>query len=103
MARQSRKTAAKYSSLGKAKRKKPKNEITTIPKAKAAPISETESEGVERSIAEPKPAPRPISMAQTKAIQNLPGYDYVRGDLRRIGILAGSVVVILIILTFVLG
>ena len=103
MARQSRKTAAKYSSLSKSKKKKQKNGVTAIPKATVAPISESEAEIVEKPIVEPKPAPRPISMAQAKAIQNLPGYDYVRGDLRRIGILSGAVVIILIILTFVLG
>jgi len=52
--------------------------------------------------APPEPVARPeVQPASARAIA--PRYQYVIAEIRRIGILAGAMVVILIILTFVLG
>jgi len=99
MAKKSRKTAAKYSQLSKAKKKKPRG--------KTSPQTGTISAPQFQEIAEPRPIKSPVSKT-TPRTQPEPkraalAYQYVRGDLKRIGILAGIMIVILIVLAFVMG
>ena len=99
MVKKSKKTAARYSELSKAKRKKQRdtssNQVQQV------------SVGAAREQAEPEPvvkaAPRPASRAQSELKRGISSYQYVRADLKRIGMLAGAMFVILIILSFVLG
>ena len=106
MAKKSKKTAARYSELSKAKKKKQQQQRGKTPDH-IQPVSVTEAtefagpEPVERPVARPvaKPAPR----VQTEGKRGIPSYEYVRTDLKRIGILAGAMIVILIILSFILG
>jgi len=63
---------------------------TEVAASSSAPASTT-PEAVARPRVQPA-SPRPIA----------PSYQYVIGELRRIGILAGAVIVVLIILTFIL-
>ena len=107
MARKSRKAAVRYSQLSKEKKKKPKNGISFESRVAS---DASNSSGVDEVLdttwkptAEKKPLVKRVIKAQDKAIQALPKYDYVRDDLKRIGIFSGVVVVILIILTFILG
>lgn len=100
MAKKSRRVAAKYSQLSKAKRKKQRGS----PSLQTGMVSAPESQ----EIAEPKPIKPAVSKTTPRA---QPGpkrataaaYQYVRADLKRIGILAGMMIIILIVLTFVLG
>ena len=103
MVRKSRKTAAKYSELSKARKGKPRNangfqhrvtETTAAGNANDSGINIRP-----RSTTAVKPEAKQLS----KTMQSLPGYEYVRSDLKRIGILSGVAVIILILLTFVLG
>lgn len=100
MAKKSRKTAAKYSQLSRAKKRKQRGK----PSLQTGTISAPESQ----EIAEPKPIIKsPVSKTtprtQPELKRAIVAYQYVRADLKRIGILAGMMIIILIVLTFVLG
>jgi hypothetical protein len=56
------------------------------------------------SQAKPMPAGLPSSIQISSEAQNLPSrYQYVMPEIKRIGIIAGAIIVVLIILSFVLG
>ncbi len=99
MAKKSRKTAAKYSQLSRAKKKKQRGS----PSLETGTISAPKSQ----EIAEPKPIKSQVSKTaprtQPQPKRAAASYQYVRADLKRIGILAGMMIIILIVLTFVLG
>lgn len=105
MAKKSRKRAAKYSELSKSRRKRqltrpgPQPQVVATPKPQEAVVTGTK-----------KSSPPPKSLATQRGPKTQPGlrltipdYKYVRDDLKRIGILIGAIIVILIILAFVLG
>ncbi len=99
MAKKSRRVAARYSQLSKAKKKKQRGS----PSLQEGTISVPKSQ----EIAEPTPIKPPVSKttprAQPGPKRATAAYQYVRADLKRIGILAGMMIIILIVLTFVLG
>ncbi len=99
MAKKSRRVAAKYSQLSKAKKKKQRGS----PSLQTGMVSAPESQ----EIAEPTPIKPAVSKttprAQPGPKRATAAYQYVRADLKRIGILAGMMIIILIVLTFVLG
>ena len=105
MGKRSRKVAAKYSQLSKQvkKRQRPRDSQGE----ERAQVSTSTGVAQPRSMPEPKPAPvaarRPAGTAQARHAISVPGFDYVKGDLKRIGVLASAAVVLLIILTFALG
>ncbi|UCG84383.1 MAG: hypothetical protein JSW38_06100 [Dehalococcoidia bacterium] len=104
MAKKSKKTAARYSELSKAKKKKQQrgktpNHIQTVSVTETSELTELET--LERPVA--RQVTRPAPRAQTDGKRGMPSYQYVRADLKKIGILAGAMLVILIILSFVLG
>ena len=103
MTRKSRKRAARYSEISRTrKRKQP---LRHLPEQQAAPAQPKEEAVV--ASAEKSPAPKAQPKIQSKVIPSqsrmLAGYQYVRDDLKKTAILAGSMIVLLIILTFVLG
>ena len=105
MAKKSRKRAAKYSELSKSKKKRQ----ITRPGSQPQVVSTPETQEVAAVSTKKSPAP-PKSTATQKGPKTQPGlrltipdYRYVRDDLKRVGILTGAVIVILIILAFVLG
>jgi len=117
MPKKSRDRAAKYSELSRARRRKRKQQSRVAPEAKAALIKETQPKETQEVVA-PKEvasrkaaAPSPTKSAPPKAVARtqferklaVPGYQYLRDDLKRVGILAGAIIVILIILAVVLG
>ncbi len=56
------------------------------------------------TVATPEPATTPsVTQPAPAARQAIPRYQYVVADLRRIALLAGAMLVILIVLAFVLG
>jgi hypothetical protein len=102
MAKKSKKTAARYSELSKKKRKKQPDQAPVAPEPAVAAPRETARPQAEARPA-PRPAPRAAPRAQADTKRGLPNYDHVRGDLRKIGMLAGGMLLVLIILAFVLG
>lgn len=97
MAKKSRKVATRYSELSKEGKKRQRNRLS--PQPRAASIQEPGRDEVRVTHAAPRAGPRPSNVVA----RPLAGYDYVRDDLRRIGMLSGAAVVILVVLTFVLG
>ncbi len=98
MAKKSRKTAARYSELSKAKKKKQRD--------KPSEQTGTVSVSTSQSIAEPAPVRSTVPKAvprQAELKRGISSYQYVRADLKRIGILAGIMILILIIVSFALG
>ena len=135
MAKKSRKTAARYSELSKAGKKKQKargpaqaevrteTEIKAEPKpqvqlekeavteAQPEPVveaqkksrSQTVSVSTSREPLQPRSARGPVTRAKSEAKLAASGAELVRSDLKRIGILAGIMLIILIILAFTLS
>jgi hypothetical protein len=67
--------------------------------AVAKAVTEKQSQQSRPLAAEIQPAPRVSPKAQDLASR----YQYVMPEVKRIGIIAGSIIVVLIILSFVLG
>lgn len=71
----------------------------------AAPVIRERAEVVQQSVQE-TPASAPRSASYTRAAPSAadfnPDYSYVKSDLKRIGILASSFIVILVVLSFFL-
>jgi murein L,D-transpeptidase YafK len=104
MTRKSRKRAAKYSELSRTRKKR--QPLRHLPEQQAVP-AQPKKEETSVASAEKSPAAKAQPRIQSKATQAQSrmqaSYQYVRNDLKRIGMLAGAMIVILIILTFVLG
>jgi hypothetical protein len=105
MAKKSRKRAARYSELSKSRKKRqvaspgPQPQVVSTPKTQ-----EVAATSAKKSPAPPKSsAPQRVPKTQAGIRLTIPDYRYVRDDLKRVGILTGAVVVIIIILAFVLG
>lgn len=105
MAKKSRRAAARYSELSRDRKKKQRGKDSAQPKPAVAAKTAVQkpAESIKATAATRSAASRTAARPQAGPAQPLPGYQYVRGELRKIGILAGAAVVILIVLTFVLG
>lgn len=106
MPKKSRKRAARYSELSRAKQKKRKQLTRIAPEQTVSTAKETQEVAATKEAASAKaPITSTTKAAKTQPERKItiPGYQYVRADLKRIGILAGAIIVILIILAFVLG
>ena len=105
MAKKSRKRAARYSELSRARRKRQVAVPGPQPQAvSTAQTQEVAATSVKKSPAPPKsPAPQRGPRTQPGIRLTIPDYRYVRDDLKRVGILTGAIIVIIIILAFVLG
>ena len=99
MAKKSRRRAAKYSELSRASKKKKRSKLPVA--TGALPVQQTQE------VAEPKPVKSPEVKAAPKAKTGLKraahGYQYVRDDLRKVSLLAGIMILILVVLSFILG
>ncbi len=106
MPKKSRKRAARYSELSRS-RKKQRQGARPAPEPKV--VSATTSEEIAAPVTKKTPvsAKSPAQQRGTKTIPGvrigIPEYRYVRDDLKRVGILTGAIIVIIIILAFVLG
>lgn len=106
MAKKSRKRAAKYSELSKSRRKRQLARSGPGPQA----VSTPKPQEAVATTSTKKSSPPPKSPATQRGPKSQPGlrltisdYKYVRDDLKRVGILTGAIIVIIIILAFVLG
>jgi len=99
MVKKSRKVAAKYSELSKAKKRKQRagsyHQTETVSVSGSQSI--TESKSPKRSLA------RQATRTQPELKRGVRSYEYVRTDLKKIGVLAGAMIIVLIIFAFVLG
>jgi len=105
MPKKSRKRAAKYSELSRARRKRQVAAPDPQPQAvSTAQTQEVAATSVKKSPVPTKsPAPQRGPRTQPGIRLTIPDYKYVRDDLKRVGILTAAVIVIIIILAFVLG
>ncbi len=105
MPKKSRKRAARYSQLSKSRKKRQGARPAPEPKAVSATTSqEIAAPAAKKSPVPAKsPAPQKGTKAQPGIRLTIPDYKYVRNDLKRVGILTGAIIVIIIILAFVLG
>jgi hypothetical protein len=99
MARKSRKRAAKYSELSKSRRKRQVVRPALQPEGVATP----KTQEVAATSPRKSPAAQRVTKTQPGIRLTIPDYKYVRDDLKRVGILTGAIIVIIIILAFVLG
>jgi hypothetical protein len=99
MAKKSRKTAARYSELSKAKRKKHRDK----PSVQTETVSVSTSQRVIVPAPVKSPVPKAVPRPQAELKKGIPSYQYVRADLKKIGLLAGAMILILIIVSFALG
>jgi hypothetical protein len=106
MPKKSRKRAARYSELSKSKKKQRQGARPT-PEPKAiftTTTQETPAPAAKKSPVPVKsPTPQKGPKMQPGIRLTIPDYRYVRDDLKRVGILTGAVIVIIIVLAFVLG
>lgn len=104
MTRKSRKRAARYSELSRTRKKK--QPIRRLPEQQVAPSQPEPKEERAVTSAEKGPTPKAQPSVQPRMSQAkgrvMVSYQYVRDDLKKIGVLAGAMIVILIILAFVL-
>ena len=110
MAKKSHKRAAKYSQQSRAKQRRRKQLDRSSPEAAAVttPIKQemaeaSQNQKIAQTATKKSPPTKMISKVQPGGKQATSDYRYVRDDLKRIAILTGAVIVILIILAFVLG
>lgn len=105
MPKKSRKRAAKYSQLSKSRKKRQGARPAPEPKAVSATTSQEIAAPVAKKSPVPakSPAPQKGTKTQPGIRLTIPDYKYVRNDLKRVGILTGAIIVIIIILAFVLG
>lgn len=105
MAKKSRKRAARYSELSKSRKKRQVARPGPQPQVVSTQESQEVAEVVtKKSVVPPKsPATQKGPKTQPGLRFSIPDYKYVRNDLKRVGILTGAVIVIIIILAFVLG
>jgi len=103
MTRKSRKRAAKYSELSRTRKKR--QPFRHLPEQQAAPAQPEEKAVVASAEKSPAPKAQPRIQPKVTSAQSrmLASYQYVRDDLKKVGILTGAIIVLLIILTFVLG
>ena len=67
-------------------------------------VATPETPAAPSTAATPEPSPTPtVTRPAPAARQAVPRYRYVTADLRKIAVLAGAMLVILIVLAFVLG
>jgi hypothetical protein len=101
----SRKRAAKYSELSRSKKKR--QGARPVPEPKVVSTTAKQEMAAPATKKSPVPSKSPSPQRGPKAIPGvrvaIPEYRYVRDDLRRVGILTGAIIVIIIILAFVLG
>jgi len=105
VAKKSRKRAARYSELSKSRKKRQVARPGPQSQVVSAPETQEVSAVIAKKSAVPikSPATQKGPKTQPGLRLSIPDYKYVRNDLKRVGILTGAVIVILIILAFVLG
>ena len=105
MPKKSRKRAAKYSELSTSRKKRqvtrpvPEPEAVSTPKSQEIAAPSAKKSPVPQKGSAPQRGPK----TQPGIRIAIPDYRYVRDDLKRVGILTGAIIVIIIILALVLG
>ena len=105
MAKKSRKTAARYSELSKAgkKRQRDRRPAESSSAVSSAAADMADSSAMESRIPDTAAKAQPAAKVQPVLKRSAASYQHVKADLRRIGVLTAVIVLILIILSFVLN
>ena len=99
MPRKSRKAAAKYSQLSRTRKRRQPLGSYTEPKAAVVQEDQEPVKPRPSASAVPRATPKP----QREVGHALVDYQYVRDDLKRIGVMTAGVLLVLVVLAFVLG
>jgi len=110
MPKKSHRVASRQAAVSKERKRKKRLKVSQKhPMPAGAPAAPSTEAIVERSVtpstvaaAEPSTAP-PVAQPAPQARQEATRYQYVIADLRKIALIAGAMIIILIVLAFVLG
>jgi len=109
MAKKSHRVASRQAEVSKERKRKKRSQTSQrhpMPAgAPAAPSTEAtlEPAAAPSTVATPEPSTAPSVTRPASTRQAVPRYQYVIADLRKIALIAGAMLVILIVLAFVLG
>lgn len=109
MAKKSHRVASRQAQVSKERKRRKRSQVSQrhpMPAgASAAPIMDVTPEppAAPSTVATPKPSTAPSVTRPASTRQAVPRYQYVIADLRKIALIAGAMIVILIVLAFVLG
>lgn len=109
MAKKSHRVASRQAQVSKERKRKKRSQASQrhpMPAgAPAAPstVATPEPATAPSTVATPKPSTAPSVTRPASTRQAVPRYQYVIADLRKIALIAGAMLVILIVLAFVLG
>ncbi len=109
MAKKSHRVASRQAQVSKERKRKKRSQASQrhpMPAgAPAAPstVATPEPATAPSTVATPEPSTAPSVTRPASTRQAVPRYQYVIADLRKIALIAGAMLVILIVLAFVLG
>lgn len=97
MAKKSHRVASRQAQVSKERKRKKRSQVSQRhPMPAGAPVAPS-------TVATPKPSTAPSVTRPASTRQAVPRYQYVIADLRKIALIAGAMIIILIVLAFVLG
>ena len=105
MPKKSHRVASRQAQVSKERKRKkraqsPQRQATVTP-AEPASIPAAQPPAASKPAIQPAAAPKPS--AKPSAAQAVPRYQYFIADLRKIAVLAGAMLIVIIVLAFVLG
>jgi len=109
MAKKSHRVASRQAQVSKERKRKKRSQVSQrhlmSAGAPGAPstVATPEPATAPSTVATPKPSTAPSVTRPASTRQAVPRYQYVIADLRKIALIAGAMLVILIVLAFVLG
>ncbi|MBA7595400.1 hypothetical protein ES703_02363 [subsurface metagenome] len=109
MAKKSHRVASRQAAVSKERKRKKRSHVSQrhpMPAGTpAAPsiVATPEPATAPSTVATPKPSTAPSVTRPASTRQAVPRYQYVIADLRKIALIAGAMIIILIVLAFVLG
>lgn len=109
MAKKSHRVASRQAAVSKERKRKKRSQASQRhPMPAGAPavpstVATPEPATAPSTVATPEPSTAPSVTRPASTRQAVPRYQYVIADLRKIALIAGAMLVILIVLAFVLG
>ncbi len=109
MAKKSHRVASRQAAVSKERKRKKRSQASQRhPMPAGAPVAPStmatpEPATAASTVATPEPSTAPSVTRPASTRQAVPRYQYVIADLRKIALIAGAMLVILIVLAFVLG
>lgn len=113
MAKKSHRVASRQAAVSKERKRKKRSQTSqrhpmpagapTAPLTMATPEPPPETATSPSTVATPEPSTATSVTRPASTRQAVPRYQYVMADLRKIALIAGAMLVILVVLAFVLG